>query len=153
MERPDVDLKVLSESAITEIQLSLQRQAAELCKIEPRDLQLGFTVDEDLESIIRVEHIQRLTENEKKEISHDAKVNFGDSSYEGDVLQDKRHGLGRMIYQNGRSYFGEWKNDLRHGKGVETYSNNNKYMGEFQNGKASGVGTYSWNNGEVYRGE
>ena len=37
--------------------------------------------------------------------------------YEGDWVNDKRDGNGKMIYANGDSYEGDWLNDKRDGKG------------------------------------
>jgi hypothetical protein len=49
-----------------------------------------------------------------------------------------------MYYKKNRVYEGEWMNDVRHGKGYERYSNGNKYEGDFINGKAHGKGVYNW---------
>ena len=43
-----------------------------------------------------------------------------------------------MLYKTGRIYEGEWLNDLRHGKGYEKYHNGNVYLGMFDTGKAHG---------------
>jgi len=37
--------------------------------------------------------------------------------YEGDIVNGKRDGLGRIIYPDRSMYDGEWKNDKRHGMG------------------------------------
>ena len=34
-----------------------------------------------------------------------------------------------MIYANGRRYEGDWMNDLRHGRGYERHPNNNIFIG------------------------
>lgn len=52
---------------------------------------------------------------------------YKDSVYFGDFENDKRHGLGIMIYENGRVYEGEWENNLKNGKGFEKFSNDAKY--------------------------
>ncbi|MFS8159504.1 MAG: hypothetical protein ACMG6E_04695 [Candidatus Roizmanbacteria bacterium] len=57
-----------------------------------------------------------------------------------------------MIYSNGRKYEGEWLNDVRHGRGYEVHPNMNVYIGEFVNGKAHGHGIYQWKHGEEYDG-
>jgi hypothetical protein len=36
--------------------------------------------------------------------------------YEGDILDGKKHGFGKMLYKNGNVYEGKWKNDKKHGK-------------------------------------
>lgn len=34
-----------------------------------------------------------------------------------------------MKYKSGRMYEGDWLNDVRHGRGYERYQNNNIYLG------------------------
>lgn len=34
-----------------------------------------------------------------------------------------------MKYKSGRLYEGDWLNDLRHGRGYEKYANGNVYLG------------------------
>ena len=51
------------------------------------------------------------------------------SPYEGQFLNDKRHGYGRVIY-NSFYYVGEWKNDRQHGKGMQV-----DFKGVVQEGK------------------
>lgn len=43
-----------------------------------------------------------------------------------------------MIYDNNRVYEGEWVNNQRHGKGYEKFANGNKFEGLYQNNKAHG---------------
>lgn len=58
-----------------------------------------------------------------------------------------------MRYRSSRLYEGNWLNDVRHGKGYEKYANGNIYFGLFELGKAHGQGHYTWNHtGEVYDG-
>lgn len=45
-----------------------------------------------------------------------------------------------MKYKSGRVYEGEFLNDIRHGRGYERFENNNYYLGEFERGKAHGKG-------------
>jgi len=89
-----------------------------------------------------------------------ASENFGikqykDSIYRGQLEKKtrKRHGLGAIVYQNGRIYEGEWHMDHRQGGGYEVFQNGNTYHGQFEHGKAHGKGVYTWKNGEVYDGE
>ena len=78
---------------------------------------------------------------------------YSDSYYEGELLNEKRHGKGIMIYNNGRIYEGEWVNDEKSGKGFERYYTGNIYEGNYKFGKPNGKGAYTWNNGEIYEGE
>lgn len=40
--------------------------------------------------------------------------------YEGEYLDDKKHGLGVFSWENGKQYEGSWFNGKQHGKGVIT---------------------------------
>ena len=51
--------------------------------------------------------------------------------YDGDFVNDKYEGNGKLIFENGEYYFGQWLNGLQHGKGKEYYKNGNiKYDGD-----------------------
>lgn len=78
---------------------------------------------------------------------------FKDCVFFGNVFNNKRHGLGIMLYKNGRIYEGEWTNDVKNGKGLEMFGNGGRYEGDFVNGKPEGYGVYVWPNGEVYDGQ
>lgn len=39
------------------------------------------------------------------------------SMYEGQFLHNKRHGFGRLFWNDGTYYTGKWANDLRNGYG------------------------------------
>jgi hypothetical protein len=65
-----------------------------------------------------------------------------------------RHGLGIMVYSNGRTYEGYWRDDKRHGKGYEKFSNGDIFIGHFHKGRIQGKGKRIWKQtGEVYEGE
>ena len=38
--------------------------------------------------------------------------------YEGEYVNDVKHGQGKYTYPNGDVYIGEWKEGVRHGKGT-----------------------------------
>ena len=45
-------------------------------------------------------------------------MKFKDGSiYQGDFYNDKQHGTGTFIYQDGKKYVGLWKHGLKHGRG------------------------------------
>ena len=54
--------------------------------------------------------------------------------YEGDFLDEKRHGKGTHFHLCGSKYEGEWKDDLPHGNGVETLMNGDIFTGTFMLG-------------------
>ena len=64
---------------------------------------------------IKKNYKKNLSQNELQFLVPDRKRGYSGSSYAGDMINDQRHGLGTMTYNNGRQYFGEWKNDQRHG--------------------------------------
>tara|TARA_B110000285_G_C14762897_1_gene440354 strand:+ start:233 stop:571 length:339 start_codon:yes stop_codon:yes gene_type:complete len=85
---------------------------------------------------------------------------FPDAIYRGKYKLDKeknreiRHGLGIMVYANGRTYEGYWRDDKRHGKGFEKFSNGDIFIGHFHKGRIQGKGKRIWKQtGEVYEGE
>ena len=41
-----------------------------------------------------------------------------EGTYNGQIKDGKRHGLGKMIYSDGDVYEGYWKDDELHGKGI-----------------------------------
>lgn len=147
---PDIDARIPSEAQIGEIESKIQQQEQFLADIKPVQKPMKIPGFDDFEERIKDEYRSRLSAQERTDITFNARKTFEDSKYEGDLLRNRRHGLGRMEYENGRWYFGEWKEDLRHGRGIEQYSNRNKYMGDFETGKATGMGIYIWSNGEVY---
>ena len=76
------------------------------------------------------------------------------SVYYGEFGNDKRNGVGIMVYDNGRLYEGNWKEDLKEGEaGFEKFPNGCMYSGAYIAGKPDGVGRYSWPNDEFYEGE
>lgn len=45
--------------------------------------------------------------------------NHSVATYEGQIVDDKRHGVGRYTHCNGHWYLGQWAQGIRHGKGIE----------------------------------
>ena len=68
--------------------------------------------------------------------------NYADKSrYEGEKIDDKRIGKGKMFYSNGTSFEGYWRNDKREGNGLLlTKENKEIYRGEFKNDLFHGKG-------------
>ena len=55
---------------------------------------------------------------------------FGGDIYEGDWIDDERHGKGTLSMANGDVYQGEWRNNLKHGPGTYFYEATQKrYVG------------------------
>jgi len=78
--------------------------------------------------------------------------------YEGETLNGKKHGHGKMTYAGGdefdtKEYNGEWKDDLICGHGVEKLVGGSVVEGEYKDGKLNGHGIMKWADGYVYDGE
>ena len=72
--------------------------------------------------------------------------------YEGQVVNGKKEGKGKYIYDNGSIYEGDFKNDKREGNGVFYYANGDRYKGQFKDGFYQGNGIFYFNNGDKYEG-
>ena len=73
--------------------------------------------------------------------------------YNGQTLNDKKHGQGIMKYANGNVYDGSWNNDKRHGQGTITFNNDDVYEGEWKDDNIDGQGTMTFHYGDNYEGE
>ena len=63
--------------------------------------------------------------------------------YEGDFLDDKMEGEGRILFKDTSVYYGEMADDCCEGYGVMTWENGKKYQGYFKNNYKHGEGLYS----------
>jgi len=106
---------------------------------------------------------------------HNKEVVTGSATYEGEIKDGLKHGMGTLTWDDGDQYVGEfyndqktagtfhwkggdtysgeWKNSLMHGKGTYTYRNLRRYEGEWYAGYKQGHGVFSWPNGDIYVGE
>ena len=74
-------------------------------------------------------------------------------SYEGEMVNDKKEGKGKLVFKNGEFYIGKFKDNKFNGKGVYYYKKNKiKYMGNFVQNHYEGEGTLYKRNGEYYIG-
>mgnify|MGYP001445607224 FL=1 len=62
-------------------------------------------------------------------------LNFGASTYEGDVKKGKAHGVGIFTFSDGSKYEGKFKKNKFHGKGKYTDADGNIYEGKWRHGK------------------
>ena len=60
--------------------------------------------------------------------------------YEGEYVDNRKHGLGRLIMRDGSYYEGEFKNGEIEGKGVLELSTGLRYEGKFSKGERHGFG-------------
>lgn len=73
--------------------------------------------------------------NESTELNGYHSVDYSDgASYEGNFVNGKRQGQGKLRYANGAYYEGGFYNDKWDGYGELTYANGNVYRGNFSNG-------------------
>ena len=69
-------------------------------------------------------------------------------------INGKQEGKGKFLYENEHIYEGDWLNDLRHGKGIFICNKNcAKYEGEFLNDERNGIGFETSSDGTVKKGE
>ncbi len=88
------------------------------------------------------------------------KIEFDDSFYEGEVINDIPNGKGTFIFEGdddvwtkGDKYFGNWKDSYFHGFGILTLSDGTEYSGEFKDGVQHGYGKITYSDGTTMTGE
>jgi len=70
---------------------------------------------------------------------------------EKDAFKHQCHGV--VKYKSGSKYDGEWVDNKRHGQGTYYYAKGNKYIGSWLDGKRNGRGTFMFANGDQYVGD
>lgn len=73
--------------------------------------------------------------------------------YEGEYVDDVKHGVGLQFWLNGDMFLGQWRQDHMSGKGCYYYGNGSTYVGEFAGGRRHGTGTLAWPAGSTYSGQ
>ena len=58
-----------------------------------------------------------------------------------------------MTFASGHAYDGDWVDDKRHGAGTYTYASGDKYTGELRDDKFAGRGRFEFASGNVFEGE
>ncbi len=76
------------------------------------------------------------------------KKEFEDGKYEGQFEDEKRHGIGIMVYNDGSKYKGYWENDKKHGEGAILFPNGDVYRGYWEDGKKNGKGAIKYHNND-----
>lgn len=59
---------------------------------------------------------------------------------------------GKYTWPDGSTYDGEYLDDHKHGKGTMTFANGDVFTGGFVWGVIAGKGIYKYKNGDIYRG-
>ena len=62
--------------------------------------------------------------------------------YEGEFVDNKKHGAGEKTFPDGSKYVGAFAEDQMHGEGEYTYVSGDVYRGVFEKGKKHGQGEY-----------
>lgn len=73
-------------------------------------------------------------------------------TYEGEFLNKKFHGKGRMVSPDGATYEGEWFNGNKHGTGTLNRTDGSTYVGEFRDDQFNGQGTLTDARGTIWSG-
>ena len=76
----------------------------------------------------------------------------GGYTYTGEFNNNKKEGLGTIIWNDNCKYQGEFKNNQMQGYGIIEFPGNNFYQGEVKNGKMEGFGFFFWNDKRKYFG-
>jgi len=85
--------------------------------------------------------------------SKKVKKRYSDGTYEGNLINNKREGYGRFIFNNGTIFEGYFSGDKVNGKGEMVWANGDVYQGNYLDSKRHGFGKFIWANGDVYEGE
>ncbi len=72
--------------------------------------------------------------------------------YFGRCENGKASGFGVGLFESKGIYEGQWLDNARHGNGKYTWSNGDVYEGDFRNGARNGYGVYTFSTGESYVG-
>ena len=75
------------------------------------------------------------------------------SIYEGEWFKNKRQGFGVFSVSDGSIYEGEWDRDYIHGEGIWRWADGSSFMGDNIDGERTGRGVYITSHGDVYVGE
>lgn len=76
----------------------------------------------------------------------------GGYTYEGEFNNNKKEGVGTILWKDGCKYLGEFQNNQMHGYGIIEFNGNNFYKGQIKNGKMEGFGEFIWSDKRRYIG-
>ena len=72
--------------------------------------------------------------------------------FDGQMLEGKRNGKGKMVWASGQTYDGDWRDDIATGEGSLVFVNGDRYQGQVRNGIPQGRGKKQFGNGDTYDG-
>ncbi len=73
--------------------------------------------------------------------------------YEGQFKNDSINGYGEIYNKNGEIYKGMWKNNCRNGEGEQWKANGTYFKGIFEKNMKDGLGLMRWPDGRELHGE
>ena len=76
----------------------------------------------------------------------------GGYCYEGEFKNNKKEGLGTIIWKDGCKYEGEFKNNQMEGYGMIEFPGKNYYQGHVKDGRMEGFGEFFWADKRKYIG-
>ena len=77
-----------------------------------------------------------------KPIEEGEDPNLSGGYYEGEFVDNKKHGHGVMVFPDKSKYEGDFVRDVMHGRGRYEYPSGDFYVGAFAEGKKHGFGDY-----------
>lgn len=86
-------------------------------------------------------------------IGHYRLTSPGGELYEGDMLDEQKHGMGEYRYADGTVYCGDWYRGQRQGFGMLIAPDGASYQGEFDHDMIHGEGVWNWPDGSMYTGQ
>jgi hypothetical protein len=73
--------------------------------------------------------------------------------YEGQWKNNRMHGNGVYVWEDGREYEGTWQEGFKSGEGTETHLTGERYEGQWCEGMKHGLGSYQWPTGKSRWGQ
>ena len=72
--------------------------------------------------------------------------------YEGEFYNNKKHGIGTILWSDGITYQGQFLDNQMMGYGIINYPGIGIYKGNVKNGRLDGFGEFQWNSCKKYVG-
>ena len=129
------------------LKLILEQELSDM-KIKLDKIKINY--EKKIQKIKNENDISKLLINNSKQ---NVTKEYDNGRYIGNIINNKREGLGIFFYTEGKRYEGEWKDDKINGRGIMIYKIGDKYEGYFKDEKKEGKGIYYYNNGNVYEGD
>ena len=76
----------------------------------------------------------------------------GGYTYYGEFKNNKKEGIGTILWKDGSKYQGQFNNNQMNGYGMMEFPEKNYYQGEIKNGKIEGFGQFFWSDKRKYVG-